>query len=387
MAESRRLRKTIMELTEDIDTGRLRRDGTTADMVRDITEAGERLINQATETFAGVTDGEDSPLSRLLEEWSGAFTALDLAAEKLRGGKTKRREKAADAAPAVTGIARITVPLAEGINAAVTILDDKGRKPRHLSKNAITASIYLARLLPKRGKAVDRLTSAPNTPVTLTATYQNIELNAREVGAFAKFMFGGNTAYTRRELAETLAELARPVTTSFEYGDPNGYNVSEEIGNARLIDVKPRRITGKVGGKVVYEEDGIIISVCKLFYLDVRHYAAVDVQKWGAHAREKNGNVYVGVRQALLPKAPQVAKAEQNGGTVVYKYSDSPEYEALSKQHQYKYRTRCREVAKAIAEDIGAGGYKVGRDGISFTWKKPKKNIGGGEKEGENAEK
>ena len=310
----------------------------------------------------------------------------------------KYADKSRYSSPAVKGVAPVTVTLASGADAAVYIYKDgKTQGRRKLSARSVNAIVYITKLMPASPTEV----TAINSVAELAALHTQITLNARDVGAFVKFLFGRNTAYTRREFVETLAELSQPVTTRVAYKRGNNHIVINEVGNVRLVDVHPfRRIDikaeatdeaaqtseeyrgsgGGVTGVIPKAEtkditrtagidfrEGIIISVGRLFYLDAKHYTPVDVKKWGTYSREY-GKRFTRVMQKLLPKGEAIYAAKRNGGEVRYLYSDEDDFAAMALPNKARRRKECADIAAVISDMFGADSHAVDNDGITLHW-------------------
>lgn len=317
---------------------------------------------------------------------------------------TKYADKSRYSSPAVKGIAPVTVTLASGTDAAVYIYKDgKTQERRKLSARAVNAIVYITKLMPASPTEV----TAINSVAELAALHTQVTLNARDVGAFVRFLFGRNTAYTRREFIATLSELSQPVTTRVAYKKGTNHIVINEVGNVRLVDVHPFRridIKGETAGKTaqtseegkdrgrgnssgvvvtdlsptgepkgvtrtteVDYREGIIISVGRLFYLDAKHYIPVDIKKWGTYSREY-GKRFTRVMQKLLPKGEAIYAAKRNGGNVRYLFSDEDDFAAMALPNKTRRRKECADIAAVIAEMFAADSHTVDRTGITLHW-------------------
>lgn len=338
-------------------------------------------------------------LKKVLKEWNGYIRQLTTAAHP--------KARAVYASAPVRGVAPVTVSLANGVDAAVYLYAQKDGEPpteRVLSDDAFNAIVYLLGLMPKDVTPVDSI----NNAAELTLMHSQIELSARELAAFVTYMHGSNTEYTRRELANTLAELSQPLITRVAYRKSKRRIVIDEIGNVRLIEVHPRRTFNVVIGgdneenadeaataaaptaataataatapktPVVTDADkkrsaalvdyreGIIINIGRLFYLDAKHFTPTSVEEWGRLARGKNGTRFTRVARKLFKKGDAIYAVKKNGGTVRYLFSDEGDYSGMSSSNQARRRKGCRAVAADVAHIIGAVDYTADMDGITF---------------------
>lgn len=347
-------------------------------------------------------------LKKVLKEWNTYIRQLTTAAHP--------KARAIYASTPVKGAAPVTVSLANGVDAAVYLYAQKDGEPptaRELSDDAFNAIVYLLALMPKDAAPVDSI----NNAAELTLMNAQIELSARELAAFVTYMHGRNTENTRRELADTLAELSQPLITRVAYRKGKRRIVIEEIGNVRLIEVHPRRTLNVViegdneedadgtstaapaaiaapaaataapaaatavtapQTPVVTDADkkrsaalvdyceGVVINVGRLFYLDAKHFTPTSVEEWGRLARGKNGTRFARVARKLFKKGDAIYAVKKNGGTVRYLFTDEKDYEAMPSSNQARRRKECRAVAADVAHIIGAVDYTADMEGITF---------------------
>lgn len=339
--------------------------------------------------------GIRAELEKVLKEWNGYIRQLATAAHP--------KARAAYSSAPVRGVAPVTVSLANGVDAAIFLYAQKDGEPptgRELSDDAFSAIIYLLGLMPKDAPSVDSINSAAE----LTLMHSQIELSARELAAFVTYMHGSNTEYTRRELANTLAELSQPLITRVAYRRGKRHIIIDEVGNVRLIEVHPRRTLAVViendgdstdeassatsatsassattpstlivteadrkrSAALVDYREGVIINIGRLFYLDAKHFTPTSIEQWGRLARGKNGTRFTRVARKLLRKGDAIYAVKKNGGKVRYLFADEKDYGAMASSNQARRRKACRAVAADVARIIGAIDYTADRDGITF---------------------
>lgn len=340
--------------------------------------------------------GLRTELKKMLKKWNRDIRQLSTLVHP--------KDRAIYSSAPVRGVAPVTVSLANGVDAAVYLYAQKDGEPpaeRELSDDAFNAIIYLLGLMPKDATPVDSI----NNAAELTLMHSQIELSARELAAFVTYMHGRNTENTRRELANTLAELSQPLITRVAYRKGKRRIVINDIGNVRLIEVHPRRtfdvvIEGDDGdnsnghpaaataatapstpvvtdadrkrsASLVDYREGVIINIGRLFYLDSRHFTPTSVEEWGRLARGKNGTRFTRVARKLFKKGYAIYAVRKNGGTVRYSFTDERDYEAMPSSNQSRRRKECKAVADAVAHIIGAVDYTADMGGITFRFEAP----------------
>lgn len=263
--------------------------------------------------------------------------------------------------------AKVGSSLAKGMGTAVT---KAGMQP--LTAQAIIMLIELAARAPKR-YSEETVRVEGFKPLSDVA----VAFNAAQIGELTTAIYGRNRVDRRIRLLSLLRSLQTEFTMDVPMKSGSRYITITVFGQLITVEGFGKRVSDGVEKKCGEGDSDIDpqylnIRLSKVFYLCLERYHRIGLSAFRKHARGKNGNEYVYMRNYLAGEWAAIAAATKMGKhssvlvpwTVVpaYRSSDTKEWKRKS------IRGNMRAIAAIVAKDERAASWKVTSEGIIFTW-------------------